>query len=99
MAVNYAEKYASAVDERFKLAALTGGAVDNTGVDWTGVKTVNVYSIPTAIMNNYTRSGAARYGTPAKLDNNVQAMAISQDRSFTLTIDRMHQEVTMGTMV
>ena len=98
MAVNYAEKYSAAVDERFKLAAQTAGAVDNAGIDWTGVQTVNVYSIPTAAMHNYVRSGNGRYGTPAELDNNVQAMTISQDRSFTFTIDRMNKEETMMVM-
>ena len=98
MAVNYAETYSPMVDERFKLAALTGGAVDNTGVDWTGVKTVTIYSIPTASMNNYVRNGANRYGTPSELDNNVQAMTITKDRSFTFTIDRMNKEETQMVM-
>ena len=41
MAVNYATKYASAVDERFRLSALTTPAV-NDSYDWTGAKTVQV---------------------------------------------------------
>jgi N4-gp56 family major capsid protein len=87
MAVNYASKYAGAVDERFKLSAQTAAAVNND-YDFVGVKTVNVYSIPTAEMNDYARTGANRYGEPQELENNVQELTLTRDRSFTFTIDR-----------
>ena len=47
MSVNYASKYATAVDERFSTGSLTNGLV-NSEYDWIGVSTVNVYSIPTS---------------------------------------------------
>lgn len=87
MAINYAGKYAQKIDERFSREALTGSAV-NSDYDFVGVKTVSVYSIPTATMNDYTRSGSSRYGTPAELENTVQELTLSKDRSFTFTIDR-----------
>lgn len=87
MAVNYAGKYAQKIDERFSREALTGAAVNND-YDFVGVKTVSVYSIPTAAMNDYSRSGANRYGAPAELENSVQELTLSRDRSFTFTIDR-----------
>lgn len=87
MAVNYASKYAQKIDERFTREALSTPAV-NQDYDFVGVKTVNVYSIPTAEMNDYTRSGSNRYGEPAELENNIQEMTMTQDRSFTFTIDR-----------
>lgn len=97
MAVNLASKYSKNVDERFKLKSLTESAV-NRNYDWQGVKTINVYSIPTVAMGNYTRSGNNRYGTPSELDNEVQEMTLTRDRSFTFTIDKANKEETMGVM-
>lgn len=87
MAINYASKYSGKIDERFSIESKTAQAV-NTDYDFVGVKTVNVYSVPTAAMNDYTRSGANRYGTPEELGNTVQELTLSQDRSFTFSIDR-----------
>ncbi len=87
MAINYASKYAQKIDERFARESITDNAVNND-YDFVGAKTVNVYSVPTASMNDYTVKGTARYGTPAELDNTVQEMTMSKDRSFTFTIDR-----------
>jgi len=93
--VNYAKKYSTLVDERFKLDAVTSSIVNNN-YDWVGVQTVAVYSLPTVAMNNYTKSGAARYGTAADLANSVQEMQITQDRAFTFSIDRKDEQDTMG---
>ena len=51
MAINYAEKYSPLVDERFTVGPLTSGMV-NDQYEWIGVETVNVFSSPTASMNN-----------------------------------------------
>lgn len=87
MAVNLASKYSTKVDERFKLKSLTEAGI-NREYDWAGVNAINVYSIPTVAMNDYSRSGLARYGTAAELQDTVQTMTITKDRSFTFTIDR-----------
>lgn len=87
MAINYASKYAQKIDERFAREAITDNAVNND-YDFVGAKTVNVYSVPTAAMNDYTRTGTSRYGTPAEAENTVQELTMSKDRSFTFTIDR-----------
>lgn len=91
MSVDYAAKYSTVVDERFKLAAQTASAV-NTDYDFVGVKTVNVYSVGVAQMNDYKRTGANRYGTPAELDQTKQELVLRKDRSFTFTIDRGNYE-------
>lgn len=97
MAINYAEKYSPQVDERFKLGSLTTALV-NHAYDWLGVATVKVYSVPTAEMNDYTLTGSNRYGTPAELNNEVQEMTLTKDRSFTFTIDKKSEDDTMGVM-
>lgn len=94
---NYAEKYSQIVDERFKVGPLTSG-IANMQYDWVGVKTVQVYSIPTAAMNDYTMSGTSRYGTPEELQNDIQEMSVEKDRSFTFTIDRKNHDDTMMVM-
>ena len=95
MAQNYAEKYSSKVDERFKVASLTDGAVNND-YDFVGVNAVNVYSISTVELQNYTMSGTARYGTAAEIDDTVQTLTLSQDKGFTFTIDKRNAEDSEG---
>lgn len=87
MAQNFATKYASKVDERFKLASVTEGAV-NQDYDWSGVKTVQVYSVDTVDLVDYTRSGTSRYGTPDELGTSLQELTLSRDRAFNFTVDR-----------
>jgi len=94
MAINYAEKYASNVDERFHAGAVTTTAV-NKDYDWSGVNTVNVYSIPTVAMSDYEMSGTARYGDPDELEAGVQTLTLRRDRAFTFSIDRRNFESTM----
>ena len=88
MAVNLAEKYASKVDERFKLKSLTEPFI-NHDYTWEGVKTLHVYSIPTVALNDYNRSATSnRYGNPAELEDTVADYTLSQDKGFTFIIDK-----------
>jgi N4-gp56 family major capsid protein len=87
MAVNLATKYAKKVDERFKLKSLTDAFI-NRDYDWEGAKTIKVWSIPTVALNNYSRTGTNRYGTPNELQDTVADYTLSQDKSFTFTIDK-----------
>lgn len=56
--------------------------------DFTGVDTVRVHTVLTVPMGNYTRSGANRYGSPTELQDIVQSMKLTRDRSFSLTVDK-----------
>ena len=85
--INLASKYSTKVDERFQKAA-QAALVTNSDYEFTGVETVNVYSIPTVEMNDYQRSGANRYGTPGELGNSIQALTVKVDRGWTFTIDK-----------
>ena len=97
MAIDLITKYASAVDERFATESKAERCV-NQDYDFVGAKTVKVYNVSTAPMNDYTRSGLSRYGTPAELDAPTQELTMSQDRSFTFTIDKMNEEETGGVL-
>ena len=57
-------------------------------MEFTGVRTVKVYEVDTAPLNDYTRSGANRYGTPQELTDNLQEYIMTQDKAFTYTIDK-----------
>lgn len=94
MAINLAEKYSDKIDERFVLASVTAAAVNNN-YDFSGTKTVKVYSIPTIEMNDYERTGTTRYGTPSELADSLQELTMKKDRSFTFTIDRGNYEDQM----
>lgn len=93
MAVNYAAKYEKKIDERFKLKSLTEAGV-NREYQWVGVDTINVYTIPTVPLNDYTKSGTSRYGTPTELSTTTQSMQVTKDRSFSITIDKATMQDT-----
>ncbi|MBQ9521300.1 MAG: N4-gp56 family major capsid protein [Oscillospiraceae bacterium] len=95
--VNLASRYSAKVDERFAIASQAALAL-NQDYRFAGVRTVNVYSIPTVPLNNYTRSGQSRYGTPADLENSVQELTVTRDRAFSFVIDRADRNQTQMTM-
>lgn len=84
---NLASKYAKQVDERFHRESQAMMALNND-YEFTGVKTVNVYSIPVVPMNDYNRTGSNRYGAPNDLTRNVQTLTVEKDRSYTFIIDK-----------
>lgn len=84
---NLASKFSKKIDERFTRASQAAMALNND-YEFTGVKTVNVYSIPTVPMRDYQRSGMNRYGTPDDLQRNVQTLTITRDRGFNFIIDK-----------
>lgn len=84
---NYAEKYESEVDERFKLSSITNDAV-NQNYNFEAVNTINIYSVETAALNDYKRDGTSRYGTPSELGSALQKLTLKQDKAFTFTIDK-----------
>lgn len=87
--INLATKYSKQVQERFYQESLTQSSFSkDLDMEFTGVKSVKVYDIGTAPMNNYTRTGTNRYGNPAELEDNIQEFIMTQDRSFTFTIDK-----------
>lgn len=87
MAVDYAVKYSSLVDEKFTRESVTTAAINNH-YDFIGAQTVNVYSIPTVALNDYQLDGSDRFGTPSELSTSTQELKMTQDKAFTFTVDR-----------
>ncbi|MEA4853224.1 MAG: FN3 associated domain-containing protein [Christensenella sp.] len=87
MAVNFATKYSSKVAEKFTRESYVAGNA-STDYDFAGVKTITVYTPQTVELNDYQRTGENRFGTPVEMQDTLQEMELTQDKGFTLTIDR-----------
>lgn len=85
--IDYAAKYSDIIDERFTLSSITDRAISKA-YNFDGVKTINIYSVETAALNDYNRKETAnRYGTPKELGIAAQSLELKQDKGFTFTID------------
>lgn len=87
MAINLATKYSDKIATWFTHASFLKGR-GNNDYSFEGVKTVKIYTPVTVDLTDYTRSGANRYGTPTEMQDTVQEMTMTQDKSFALTIDK-----------
>ena len=88
MAINLATKYSDQIAEVFTRASFIKGKTAET-FDLTGVKTLKVYTPITVEEVDYDRDGGlARYGTVTEMQDVVQELTMTQDKAFTLTIDK-----------
>lgn len=87
MAVNLTTRFSGKVDEVINNGALSTPSI-NKDYDFVGAKTVKVYAFGTVPMNDYSRTGSNRYGTPQELQDTVQELTMTQDKSFAFTIDK-----------
>ena len=91
MAINLAEKYSSQVDEVIRRGLLSTAGTNND-VEFGNAQTVKVYSLDTAPLTDYDpTAGMSRYGEPVELEDTVQTMQMSQQKSFTFTIDKTYE--------
>lgn len=91
--INLASQIHKSVLERLSFDALTGNLFNKSlNMSFNGVKIVSFYSVGTAPINDYSRSGTNRYGTPTELDDFLQEMTMTQDKSSTWTIDKGNQK-------
>lgn len=95
MAINLHAKYDKNIQSRFVRESLLAGVLDNS-YSFTGVKTVKISTPITVPMVDYTRSGSNRYGTPTEMQDVVQELTLTQDKSFSLTIDKGNNEDQSG---
>ena len=88
MEYNYATKYSNRIQQKFKRESLVDGRLSNN-LDFVGAKTVVVTTINTVPINDYQRDiSANRYGTPVEVQDTVQELTMSQDKSFSGIIDK-----------
>ena len=96
MAQNYAAAHLKALDERFSLESKTD-IIINKGIrlDFNGKNSVTIYNVDTVAENDYVRTGTNRFGALVELGTGTQTFTLSQDKSFTFTIDRGNLEDSM----
>ena len=87
--INLAEKYSDKVQERFYQDSLTQSSFSkDLDMEFVGVRTVKVYDPDVAPLNDYTRSGSNRYGTPQELADNLYEFQMKQDKGTTWSLDK-----------
>ena len=87
MAINLATKYSDKIAEKFTHESIVQGKC-STEWDFSGVKTIVIYTPQTVPYEDYTRSGTSRYGTPTDMQDTIQELSMTQDKSFSLVIDK-----------
>ncbi len=87
MAVNLFTLNSDVTMSAFHKESLIAGKLCND-YEFTGAKTVKILTPVTVPMNNYKRTGTNRYGNPTEMQDIIQEMTLTQDRSFALTIDK-----------
>ena len=96
MAINLASKYSGKIAEKFTKESYVAGNA-STEYDFAGVKSISIYTPQTVDLNDYKRSGENRFGTPVEMEDTVQEMELSQDKGFSITIDRGNNLDQMST--
>ena len=86
MAINLVTEYQKKIAERFTLGSLTDEAAGHD-YDFTGVKTIEIFSIDTVATVDYNRSGTTRYGNVTELGDTKQSLTLAVDKGFTFSID------------
>lgn len=91
---NYASAHLAVIDERYFLEAKTAGVVNKGGIrlDFNGKNSVTIYNVDVVAENNYVRSGSNRFGVLNELGTGTQTFTLSQDKSFTFSVDRGNLE-------
>lgn len=98
MAINLAEKYSPKVVSKFYQESVILGKTSKK-YDWDGVKSVKVWTINTVAPTDYARSRkisdstkdyqiASRYGETYEVEDTIQTMTITQDKSVSLSVDK-----------
>jgi hypothetical protein len=85
--INLATKYSGKLDQLFTAGSYTDAYI-NKDYDFTGAKTVEVYTVSTVELSNYDRTNTGdRFGGNNEIQDVVTAYTIGNDKCFKLTID------------
>ena len=111
MAVNLVTKFQPYVDEMFTTESKKS-LLTNNDFSWTGAHTIRVHKVNTVSMNDYDRDGSgvgtspeegepviwSRYGVLGKVENTLEDLTLTKDRSFTFVIDKLDKDETGGVL-
>ena len=90
--INLTKKASPKVLERFKFGSCTEGLFSND-YDWTGVATVQIYSVDDLPLNDYNPEkvdGGSRFGNLINIGDTVQEHTIKDNKSFIGAIDETY---------
>ena len=90
--INLTKKADSKVLERFKFASCTEGLFSHA-YNWTGVATVQIYSIDTLPLNDYDPEkvdGGSRFGNLINVGDTIQELTVKDNKSFIGAIDETY---------
>ncbi|MEG0751205.1 MAG: chitobiase/beta-hexosaminidase C-terminal domain-containing protein [Oscillospiraceae bacterium] len=85
--INFNAQFGKMIQSKFVNESIVAGKLSNE-YDFTGAKTVKVLTPTTIPMTDYTREGATRYGSPVEMQDVVQELTLTQDKSFAMTVDK-----------
>lgn len=93
MSMNFPESFKNSLVESFKQASFTESSMSHDlDAQFSGVRTVHVMSLRTEPLQDYNRSvdpsQGSRYGAVKEVQDEVQTFEMTQDKSFTLSIDK-----------
>lgn len=101
MAINLVTKFQPYVDEAFT-AGSKASMLTNKDFDWSGAHTIKIHKVNTVPMSDYDRAGtgenASRYGALGKVENTIEEMTLTKDRSFAFVIDTLDNDETDGVL-
>lgn len=101
MAINLVTKFQPYVDEAFT-AGSKASMLTNHDFNWSGAHTIKIHKVNTVPMSDYDREGtgenASRYGALGKVENTIEEMTLTKDRSFTFVIDTLDNDETDGVL-
>ena len=101
MEINLVTRFQPYVDEAFT-AGSKASMLTNKDFDWSGAHTIKIHKVNTVPMSDYDRAGtgenASRYGALGKVENTIEEMTLTKDRSFTFVIDTLDNDETDGVL-
>lgn len=92
--INLASKYSTKLDKRFTLGSVTDAWCGDQ-YDWDGVNAIKVWTLGQAQINDYTASGANRYGSYHEVDDELNTYQLMKKRSFCETFDETNVQDQM----
>lgn len=93
--IGYASKFLPVVDDLYKAQSVTECLDANTRVDFSGSNEVKVLKVTTTGLGQYSRTGGYPQGD---VSASWETLSLSQERGKEISIDRMDDEETLGTV-
>ncbi len=85
--IHFGETFAKTIQPYFVNESVVTNRLSGE-YEFSGAKTVKVLTPLTIPMTDYVAEGANRYGDPVEMQDIVQEMTLTQDKAFSLTIDK-----------